>query len=170
MLSAITDDPILLSLFRYWDARRTGRLMPERRDIDALGMDPAALPFVALAEYVDEGRRIRYRLVGTEIVRRFDLDFTGRHTDEFLAGSYLAFINGLYRQMREHRAPVYSESVFRWDVAGHRSTRRIFLPLGDTDVRMGLIGQTFGDGYSNAEAPRVSILAEPAALQVTRSR
>jgi hypothetical protein len=170
MLSAITDDPVLLSLFRYWEARRDGRPMPERRDIDPLGMERAVLPFVALAEFVEGGRRIRYRLVGTEIVRRFDLDFTGRHTDEFLSGSYLAFINELYRQMREHRTPIYSESAFHWDVAGHRLTRRIFLPLGDTDVRMALIGQTFGDGYSNAEAPRVSILAAPAPLLETRSR
>jgi hypothetical protein len=170
MLSAITDDPILLSLFRYWDARRGGRPMPERRDIDPLGMARSVLPFVTLAEYVEGGGRIRYRLVGTEIVRRFDWDFTGRHADEIMSGSYLAFINGLYRQMREHRAPVYSESLFRWDVSGHRLTRRIYLPLGDTDVQMGLIAQTFGEGYSNADAPRVSILAAPAPLQETRSR
>jgi hypothetical protein len=170
MLSAITDDPILLFLFRYWDARRGSRPMPERRDIDPLGMERAVLPFVALTDYVDGGRRIRCRLVGTEIVRRFGLDFTGRYTDEILAGSYLAFINGLFRQMREHRAPVYSESLYRWDVAGHRLTRRIYLPLGDADVQMALIGQTFGEGYSNAEIPRVSILTAPAPLHETRSR
>lgn len=162
MLHDFTRDPVLLSLFRYWDAQRGTRAMPERRDIDPVGMGNAVLPFVALAEYV--GGRIRCRLVGTEIVRRFGKDFTGRYLDEIVAGSYLAFLNDLFRQMHEHGVPVFSESLFRWDVGGHRLTRRIYLPLGDTEVRMGLIGQTFGEGYESLDQPRILILKAPGPL------
>jgi hypothetical protein len=112
-----------------------------------------------LVEFV--GDRVRYRLVGTELVRRFGRDFTGQYMDELMAGSYLAFIDDLFRKMREHRAPVFSESPYRWDVAGHRLTRRIFLPLGDTEARMSLIGQTFGEGYPSTDELKVLILTEP---------
>lgn len=154
-----TGDPVLLSLFRYWDEQRGARTMPERRDIDPIGIGSRVLKSVALVEFV--GERVRYRLVGTEIVRRFGRDFTGQYMDELMTGSYLAFINDLFRKMREHRAPVFSESPYRWDVAGHRLTRRIFLPLGDTDARMSLIGQTFGEGYPITDQPKVLILTEP---------
>ncbi len=159
MQQDFTSDPVLLSLFRYWDARRGARAMPGRRDIDPVRMGSAVLPAVALVEFV--GGRVRTRLVGTEIVRRFGRDFTGQYLDELMTGSYLTFINDLFEKMRAHRAPVFSESPYRWDVAGHRLTRRIFLPLGDTEVRMSLIGQTFGEGYPSTETPRVLILTEP---------
>jgi len=154
-----TSDPVLLSLFRYWETRRGARAMPERRDIDPVGMGSAVLPNVALAEFV--GSRVRYRLAGTEIVRRFGRDFTGEFMDELMTGSYLAFINDLFENMREHRAPVFSESPYRWDVAGYRLTRRIFLPLGDSEARMSLIGQTFGEDFPITEQPRVLILTKP---------
>jgi hypothetical protein len=160
MLQDFTNDPILLSLFRYWDHQRGARDMPERRDIDPVEMGSAVLPHVVLVEFV--GDRVRYRLAGTELVRRFGRDFTGLYMDEVIAGSYLDFINELFADMREHRAPVFSESPYRWDVAGYRLTRRIFLPLGDTDARMSLIGQTFGEDYPSTEQPRVLILTEPA--------
>ncbi len=159
MLQNFTSDPVLLSLYGYWDARRGARPMPERRDIDPIGMESAVLKSVALVEFI--GERVRYRVVGTEIVRRFGRDFTGQYMDELMTGSYLAFIDDLFHNMREHRAPVFSESPYRWDVAGYRLTRRIFLPLGDSEVRMSLIGQTFGEGYPSTDQPRVLILTEP---------
>ena len=134
MLRDFTSDPILLSLFRYWDHQRGQRAMPERRDIDPVEIGGAVLPHIVLVEFV--GGRVRYRLAGTELVRRFGRDFTGRYMDELIGGSYLDFINDLFSSMREHRVPVFSESPYRWDVAGYRHTRRIFLPLGDTDARI----------------------------------
>ncbi len=159
MLQDFTADPVLLSLFRYWDTQRGTRAMPERRDIDPIGIGSSILKSVALVEFV--GDRVRYRLVGTEIVRRFGRDFTGQYMDELMTGSYFAFINDLFQKMREHRAPVFSESPYRWDVAGYRLTRRIFLPLGDTEAHMSLVGQTFGEGYPSTDQPRALILTEP---------
>lgn len=157
-IAELTDDPVLASLHRYWDGKRGGRAMPERRDIDPIEIERAVLPFVVIAEYLDHGSRIRYRLVGTEMVEFFGMDFTGRCTDEIMTGSYLEFINSLFGDVREERAAIYSESIFRWDASGHRWTRRLFLPLGDHDVRMVLIGQTFGGTASDFQRPEIAIL------------
>jgi len=169
-LSHLTNDRVLLSLFAYWERCRNERVMPHRRDIDPVDIERFVLPHLVLAEYVDGGARIRYRLVGTGMVARFGIDFTGRHTDEIMTGSYLAFINGLFREVREHQSPIYSESCFRWDAGGFRRTRRIFLPLGDDDVRMVLIGQTFDAPTTRGGQPEVVMLSRPHRMEeVTRA-
>ncbi|NJN36642.1 MAG: hypothetical protein HC794_05755 [Nitrospiraceae bacterium] len=39
--------------------------------------------------------------------------------DEVMSGSYKDYVHALYRDLYRHRAPVFSDSVFRWD-AGER--------------------------------------------------
>jgi hypothetical protein len=138
-------DPILGALYRYWNRRRGQRRMPDRRDIDPLELGPALLPHLGLMDIVEGARRVRYRLLGTAIVERFGLDPTGKFMDEVMSGSYSEYIHGLYRQLVNAGAPVFSESVFRWDAEGYLRTRRIYLPLthGGDHVAIALIGQVF---------------------------
>jgi hypothetical protein len=140
------DDGILAGLHSYWDRHRRGRMVPDRKDIDPIAMGAALLPHVALVDVVDGGARFRNRLVGTAITERWGFEITGRHFDEVMgAGDYSDFIHGLYRDACTHRAPVYSESLFRWDVGTHMLTRRLYLPMtyGGDDIAIILVGQTF---------------------------
>ncbi|HEY7610140.1 MAG TPA: PAS domain-containing protein [Alphaproteobacteria bacterium] len=138
-------DPVLSALYRYWNRCRGQRRMPDRRDIDPLALGPALLPHVGLMDIVDGGARVRYRLLGTAIVERWGSDPTGKFMDEVMGGSYGEFIHSLYRRLVRARAPVFSESLFRWDTGGFLRTRRLYLPLthGGEDVAIALIGQVF---------------------------
>ncbi len=144
-LAVLAADPILGALYRYWNERRGQRRMPDRRDIDPLALGPALLPHVGLMDIIDGGKRVRYRLLGTKIAERWGSDPTGRYMDEVMSGSYSEYIHGLYRDLVRARAPVFSESLFRWDAKGYLRTRRLYLPLthGGDEVAIALIGQVF---------------------------
>jgi hypothetical protein len=142
----LDNDAVLTALHAYWNHRRRGRAVPDRRDIDPVDIGPRLLPNVALVDVVDGGARFRNRLVGTAIVERWGVEITGRFLDETMReSSYRNFIHELYRDACRFRAPVYSSSLFRWDVGSHMVTRRLYLPLthGGGDVAMILVGQTF---------------------------
>jgi hypothetical protein len=153
-------DPILLALAQYWAAQRQGRDFPDRAEIDPLGMPRSILPHLCLAEISDGGRQARYRLVGTEIVNRLGLDFTGRHASEVMTGDYHTFITSMFRAVCEYRAPIYSESQFRSDMALSR-TRRLLLPLGrnhGSRVELVLMGQTWPPSDCTEMQPLVCVL------------
>lgn len=140
------DDSTLAALHAYWDRHRRGRVVPDRKDIDPIAIGAALLPHVALVDVVDDGARFRNRLVGTAIAERWGFETTGRFFDEVMSpGDYSDFIHELYRDTCRHRAPVYSESLFRWDVGSHMLTRRLYLPMtyGGDSIDMILVGQTF---------------------------
>jgi hypothetical protein len=144
VLAKITDDAMLIALFRYWERKRAGRRMPTRQEMDPIEMGPALLPHLLVSEFVDGGARLRFRLIGSAIAANAGMDATGLCADEVLAGSYLTHIVELHRECWTRSAPVYSESVFRWDAGGHRWTRRLLLPLGAREADRIIAGQTFG--------------------------
>lgn len=156
----LRDDAILMSLGRYWSERRQGRDMPDRADVDALTMPRRVLANVGLAELSDGGRRIKYRLVGTEIVNRLGVDFTGRYVSEVMNGSYRLYITSMFRAVFEHRAPLYSEGTFRQDRRNMSRTRRLLLPLtrGGDKVEMVLLGQTWPPSDHTEQQPLLCLL------------
>src|SRR3546814_10206804 len=69
---------------------------------------------MALVEPIDDGRRFRFHLVGTELARNAGLDLTGRHVDEVNPNkAYAAYISDLYSQCALMRGPLYSETRYR---------------------------------------------------------
>jgi hypothetical protein len=155
--AVLADDALLTALYVYWAEQRHGHELPDRRDIDPVAIPTTLLPHLALVDVVDGGARFRNRLVGTAIVERWGADTTGRYHDELMSpGSYSDYIHSLYRETVHKRAPVYSESLFRWDVHGHLLTRRLYLPLtfGGHPVAMVLVGQTFRGASVSGEAYR----------------
>lgn len=145
----LDNDAVLTALHSYWGHQRRDRAVPDRRDLDPVDIGAGLLPNVALVDVVDGGARFRNRLVGTAIVERWGFETTGRFLDEIMTdGDYREFIHGLYRDACRHRAPVYSSSLFRWDVGTHMVTRRLYLPLtyGGDEIAMILVGQTFLGG------------------------
>jgi hypothetical protein len=156
----LREDPILLALAQYWVGRRNGRDFPDRADIDPLAMPRSILPHLSLAEISDGGRRARYRLVGTEIVNRLGQDFTGQQVSEVMTGDYHLFITSMFRGVCEYRAPLYSESQFRCEVALSR-TRRLLLPLScnrSGRVDQVLMGQTWPPSDYTEMRPLICVL------------
>lgn len=140
------DEPLLMEAAIYWSAKRSSRLMPLRSDLSPIDMPRRLLPHLMIAELVDEPFVVRYRLMGTAMVQEFGEDFTGRTAKDISTGDYLAYVEGLYRSVRDTRAPVYSESTFRWDTGGWRHTRRLMLPLAldqTETVRQVLVAQVW---------------------------
>lgn len=166
-LTVLASDPILGALYRYWNLRRGTRRMPDRRDIDPIDLGPSLLPHLGLMDIVDGGARVRYRLLGTNIVERWGRDPTGRFMDEVMSGTYGAYIHSLYRTLVQACAPVFSESLFRWDAEGYLRARRLYLPLthGGTDVAIALIGQVFLGPALHPVKPYTEIVDEPAIEQ-----
>jgi hypothetical protein len=160
-------DPILGALYRFWNERRGKRRMPDRHDIDPIDLGPNLLPHLGLMDIFDGGARVRYRLLGTAIVERWGRDATGRFMDEVTSGTYSAYIHSLYRTLVHSRAPVFSESLFRWDTEAHLRTRRLYLPLthGGTEVAIALIGQVFLGPALHPVKPYTEIVDESAVEQ-----
>jgi hypothetical protein len=133
------------ALFRYWDKKRNGRAMPARRDIDPIEMGPKLLPHLMLCELADHGSRIRFRLVGTFLVKRLGYDPTGQWLTDLPKSDYLDFLAKLLRQAYSEAAPVYAASSFRWGVKGRLDAHHLLLPLttGGAEPNMVLIGTAY---------------------------
>ncbi|MGO8919911.1 MAG: PAS domain-containing protein [Stellaceae bacterium] len=143
-------DKRLRELYFYWNRLRGEGYAPARAALDPAAI-PRLLPHLLLVDIIEDGRRLRYRLVGTEVERNFGRHMTGRHVDEIMRGRYLDFINGLYRRLLEQRVPNYSENSFR-DLDGGRltsrlplRTARLIMPLSSDGEHtdMALAGQVF---------------------------
>ncbi len=143
------DDPVLAAIYAYWDAKRAGRPMPARRDIDPVELGPLALPHVILTEtMVEDGRRrFRFRLAGTALKQALGLDITGHYIDAANPNKlYAAYMESVYTKAMDARRPVFSSSVaMTADASSRRQTRRLICPLSNDGVavNMFLCGQTF---------------------------
>jgi hypothetical protein len=143
------DDAVLSAIYAYWDAKRAGRPMPARRDIDPVELGPSVIPHVLLTEaQIEDGRlRFRFRLAGTALKESLGLDITNRYIDVLNPNKkYAAYIEGLYRKAMEARRPVFASSMaITLDAASRRLTRRMICPLSNDGVavNMFLCGQTF---------------------------
>ena len=91
------DHPALRALFDYWSGRRDGSGLPARRDIDPLDI-PQLLPHLMLIDVTLPGQvpakrsgdcvpELRYRLVGTALVRHMGRDTTGLTVGEAYIGT-----------------------------------------------------------------------------------
>jgi len=139
----IIKDKRLLALYRYWASKRGDRTMPARADIDPTEI-PALLPIIVLIDIVGIGD-YRYRLAGTEIVRNFGRDMTGKTFAEVLpGGAYAEYITGLVNDVVSTGRALYSEGVFTAEGHIDRQVRRLALPLSADGrvVDMLLVGQT----------------------------
>jgi hypothetical protein len=132
-------DARLNELLAYWESRRGKRPFPLRRELDPAEI-PKLLPHLLLVEAV--GDRWRYRLVGTEVERRFGCRMGGCYIDELMHGDYLKYMQSLYDRIRRTEAPVHTQSAY---ANGLFDTERLMLPLSrdGTALDMVLAGQVF---------------------------
>ena len=156
MFADFLSEPLFVRLFRSWHLLRAERAMPRRRDIDPVALGADLLPYIAIIELCDEGRRPRFRLLGTKLVERFGRDYTGRFLDEFLSGAYYEHIRGIYRDVYVHRRPIYDENVFRWSEMNHVWAKRLILPLSESggDPEFAIGAQLFSSNASGDRKPK----------------
>lgn len=160
------DHPVLSALFRYWDNKRDGRMMPDRRDIDPLEMGGHLLPHLLLCDLRDRGRHVRFRLVGTKVVKRFGCDPTGQNLEDQLSGeaggdSYFEALAALHLLSFAERAPVYSESRFRWDVNRTLDLCHVLLPMTNGSSAPGISLMGLVARSENIFAPPLRRLSRP---------
>ncbi|MCW5750354.1 MAG: PAS domain-containing protein [Alphaproteobacteria bacterium] len=138
-IGTLTSEIRLVRLLEYWEGKRAGREMPRRSDIDPIEI-PAILPILYLTEVGHEPFRVRFRLVGTEVVRLTGRDVTGRHVDESLYGENAAEILGFFRAACEHRRPVLVQGHAYWlHQKEWMRVTSLHLPLGSEGAHVGMV-------------------------------
>lgn len=118
-------------LYDYWRQRRPSGGLPGRKDIDPVDF-PHLLSRLAVIEVEpqDDGVRYRYRLAGTEIVRRAGRDPTGKYFHDLYEGDYLQSAQALYDGLRQTAEPHFSQRVFPiGDGESYLRYDRLILPL-----------------------------------------
>lgn len=143
-------DSRLRRLYEYWHAKKGGRLLPARSDIDPAEIPGDIWPHIMLLDVLWEGAvpRFRYRRVGEVFWRALRQEPTGRFIDDALpeTAGYRNYVVRIYTEMASHRRPMYTENIFMLDgQVVPMLTRRVSLPLsrdGET-VDMVLAGHVF---------------------------
>jgi hypothetical protein len=154
---------VLGPLLRYWQQKCAARTMPSRRDIDPLEMRPDLLPHLVLTDLLDRGTRVRFRLVGTTLVKRWGVDPTGRYLGGELKGGWWEAFAAFHRLAYAERSPLYGESEFVWDGGRRLEARLLLLPLTqdgpDPAIALGAIVFTSNEAFP----PTLRALADTAA-------
>jgi len=121
--------PDILIMLAYWEAKRHGRSMPSRDDIDPTELIKF-LPYISIIDAVEDARRFVYRLVGTMEVEIRGYDPTGKSVGDayFAVSADAALAN--YQKVCDDRAPLYEQDAFqvvdRWI-----NEANLFMPLSD---------------------------------------
>lgn len=118
--------------------------MPQRRDIDPREIT-RLLPYVQINEFVDGGKRIRYRLVGTAIAVTYGSDATGKYFDEMLSGERLRYFEEKYRLVCAERRPILLITRHLSGTGVELLCRRVVMPLSEdgTIVNQALTAMSF---------------------------
>jgi len=159
-MSAPVFHPLLLALLRYWLEKRGDRPLPARRDIDPVELGAELLPNLMLADLLDRGTHVRFRLVGTAIVKRLGSDPTGRYLAAELRGGWFDDLAALYRVVYAERAPVFAESELQWGAGRRLRVQNLLLPLTQdgSDPAIALSGLAFAS--ADVFPPSLRALAE----------
>ena len=121
---------------RYWELRRGEHTMPARADIDPLHI-PALLPQVFLIDVRREPLDFDYRLLGTQIVRHSEADYTGKSLRDLPAQCPPSQMWSLFQRVVEERRP-YSAEVPYLHLPG-KSVEILATPLSDDGSNVNMI-------------------------------
>jgi hypothetical protein len=117
------------ALYRYWDARKRGRNLPRRADIDPAEMKPW-LPGLVLVDVGPEPQRqIVYRVVGTAVCTHRGYDPTGRPVQEGLFGNVRSEVLENYRIAIDNQSIVFDYNPTSSRSGHAREVGTLFLPL-----------------------------------------
>lgn len=121
-------EPRLRTLHDYWSAKRRGRRMPARPDIDPVEV-PRLLSNLMLVSVSGDPPRFAFRLVGTEIVARYGAELTGRDLDDLDLGTELGSVRSQYEETVREAAPTYCRHAIETKSGKYLRYERLLLPL-----------------------------------------
>ena len=125
-------------LYDYWDAKRAGRSMPARGDLDPADLK-RLLPHLILIDVVADERRYVYRLVGTREVEMRGVDPTGKAVrDAYYAESAEETLLYLDRCVQTGE-PVLYRGMYRPTSTRTQQEDTIFLPLSKDGENVDMI-------------------------------
>ncbi|WP_162913022.1 PAS domain-containing protein [Rhodospirillaceae bacterium SYSU D60014] len=98
----------------YWHSLRGDRNFPAKRDIDPAEIK-TSLPYINIAEIHGQPLRVRYRLVGTELCRVYNEDYTGKWLHETDWGPLVDQYEQIYRTILARRTPMFGVGRIEWE-------------------------------------------------------
>lgn len=122
----------------YWEAKRRGRPMPSRADIDPLELR-RFLPGIILIDVVDDERRYVYRLVGTREVAMRGKDPTGQSMIEGFFAATLEAALAIPDKVVATKAPFFLHRDFTAPDGRLGYEDLIMLPLSEDGARVTMI-------------------------------
>jgi hypothetical protein len=140
--AAQIDHPGLRDFYAHWLAKRGGKRVPARADIDPVEIH-RFLPNIFMMDVIDGGRRFRYRLVGTAVGNALG-DYSGRYVDEALPPAQYAIYHVKYQRVVHELAMIYEAVRVFWQDGPPVVFRRLMLPLSDDQITANIL---FGLGY-----------------------
>lgn len=116
------------SLYRFWDGLRQGRRCPDWADVDVTALKPW-MGWLFIVDFPDrDSDDGHFTLVGTEIARRFNTDYTGWKVTEVGAVPRPDRLRQSYGQARRSGKPLVSVNVFE-SPRGPIPYERVLLPF-----------------------------------------
>ena len=134
--AAIGDDG-MRRLLAYWSAKRRGRELPARADIDPVDMS-FALGRLALIEVAEPAGQFRIRLQGTELLWWLGRDLTGKTLEQIAAPALRTLILEMLADCIDKRAPIHrAGSLVVNDIL--RGYETLILPLSADGQRIDML-------------------------------
>lgn len=152
-------EPGLREILRFWLERRPGGGVPKRSSIGPAAIPPHLLPHLFLYAREMDGR-FRCKLIGTELVRIFGGDQTGRRLDELLPPAVARQRARLFQQALDTGRPICYRGLAITISGDQRRYERILLPVTSSGPAA---DQVFGMArYGPVETPLAPEIAERA--------
>jgi len=119
-----------------WQGLAGVRAFPRRRDVDPL-LFKDWLPYLSLVDIHTDPFRVFYRLVGTEVARFAEEDFSDTWLDETGWEPRTIEVNRkLYERVWETRVPAFGLSLVDWDKLQKYSFEWALFPLSEDGVHV----------------------------------
>lgn len=125
--------PRLQQLYDYWQSKRREGRLPRRADIDPTEI-PQLMPNLLLVDVEYNPFRVRYRLVGTQVVEATGFEFTGRYLDEIVLPDDEGPFLESYQLAAEQKVPVLARIKWHLDADTIGEYDACFLPLSEDGV------------------------------------
>jgi hypothetical protein len=131
------ETPCLRQLYVYWEQQRGERSFPARRDLDPLDFR-SALGHILLIDVLYDPLRFRFRLHGTDLVRRAGYDMTGKMIEELPNPTNRATLIERCRALVETRRPVRiaDKRPLGRQLYGYEA---VWLPLGENGLTVTML-------------------------------
>lgn len=138
----VIDSGPIAEIVDFWESLRKGDRLPARSDFMPEDLRPW-LSHIILVDIADNGKRFRWRLLGTAITAVLQRDSTGKWFDEIYEGAQLAAFQQNYALTYHHKNPFWFRGTFNFTNKDHIAFRSVHLPLSangvDVDMVMSLL-------------------------------